>query len=77
MDGTFAALTDDPPKLDELMPMIEWFVVILYERPSEHSTVAEEQWQLFTKKGRRIESIIPTSDALVQHTKSAVFQGSH
>ena len=40
-------------------------------------TVNEARKEMFTKKGRMIESIPPTKDMLDNHIKRAVYQGSY
>lgn len=41
------------------------------------TTVNAARKDLFTRKGRDIESIPPTADALLQHAKRATFQAGH
>ena len=53
------------------------FVVLLYDRISTCSTVNETRKELFTRKGRMIDSIPPTKDALWNHLKRAVLQGAY
>ena len=53
---------------------IERFVVLLYDRTSELVSVDACRKNLFARKGRSMESIPPTRDALIQHTKRACFQ---
>ena len=76
----FAALTVGPPSGEVLrahMPTIERFVVLMYDRASCCERVDDARRELFTQKGRSIECIPPTSAALFQHTKRAVFQAAY
>ena len=52
---------------------IERFVVLLYNRTSRISTVNECRKYLFARKGQLLEGILPTSDALIQHLKRALY----
>ncbi|XP_065068995.1 uncharacterized protein LOC135694220 [Rhopilema esculentum] len=73
---TFARLSNgengQPSDID--VKMIERFVVLMYQRTSSLSDVNECRRYLFTKKGCPSESLPPTSDALLQHTRRAIFQ---
>ena len=53
--------------------LLEGFGVLCYERTSEVQGVDEARKVLFAK-GRQIDRIPPTSDALLQHTRRAHFQ---
>ena len=63
-------------EVDSVLPVIERFVVLIYHRGSSSVSVNEARKELFKKKGRPIESIPPTADALMLHVKRAVFQGA-
>ena len=54
--------------------IIERFVCLLYDRTTIITNVDECRRMLFTKKGRTVDSIPPTKDALLQHIKRAVYQ---
>ena len=57
------------------MPLVEQYVVFVYDIASTTwVTVDEARRDLLTRKGRAIKSIPPTSDALLQHVKRAVYQ---
>ena len=70
-DATTAmcTLADTPSREDVLhvLPTIERLVVIMYDRVSSETSVNKERQTLFTQKGREIENIPPTQDALAQH----------
>lgn len=56
------------------MLLIKRFVVLMYDRVSEASTVNEARKQLFTQKSRAIENLPPTKAVLVQHIKRTCYQ---
>ena len=45
----------------------------MYDRTSTCTMVNAARKDLFTRKGRDIESIPPTADALLQHAKRATY----
>ena len=55
------------------MPLIEKFVVTLYDASMSTSSVNECRRYLFTKKERSFENIPPTRDALALHAKKAAY----
>ena len=55
--------------IQEVMPMLEHFVVLLYDNASTCTRIDEPRKELFTQKGRSIDAIPPTSAALLQHVK--------
>ena len=57
---------------EEDMSTAERFIILLYDRTS--MTVNDCRRNLFTKKGRSVESMPPTKDALMQHVKRAMLQ---
>lgn len=63
--------------VDASFPVIERFVVLLYDRTSTDQEVNVLRKHLFASKGRSLENIPPTKDALFQHIKRAVYQGSY
>ena len=62
-------LSDKPElsALDEIMPTLEHFVVLVYDRTTMCTQVNDARKALFTKKGRSMDAIPPTAAALV-HT---------
>ena len=60
--------------LQECQSTIERFVVLMYDRSSESTSVNECRRLLYTKRNRAIENVPPTADALLQHTKRAALQ---
>ena len=57
--------------------VLERFVVLMYDKTSNCIDVNSARKKLFVKKGRQINNISPTSEALLQHFKRAVYQGGH
>ena len=53
--------------LREILPTVEKYVVVLYDRGSSEDDVNRARQVLFTQNGREIEKIPPTQDALMQH----------
>lgn len=74
----FLRLAAAPRSITDVnMALIERFVVLMYDRTSNDFDVNSARQQLFTKTGRQMENIPPTSAALLQHVKRAVYQGGH
>ena len=63
-------------ELKELFPTIERYVTLLYDQSSLLESINDCQKVLFATKGRSLEAILPTHDALLQHTKRAIYQAS-
>ena len=61
---------------DSYMPVIQRFVVVMYERTSSATSVNEARLQMFAQRGREIDAIPPTEAALLQHSKTAIYQGA-
>ena len=62
------------PISDRTLEVIERFVVLMYGRTSDLSTVNDARKQLFAQKSRSLENIPPTQAALEQHLKRALYQ---
>ena len=62
---------------ESCLAAVERFVVLLYDRASTTGSVNSTRKQLFTQKGRTLENIPPTHDALMQHIKRSVYQAGH
>jgi len=62
---------------ESCLAAIEHFVVLLYDRRSTSCSVNYTRKQLFTQKGRTLENIPPTHDALMQHIKRSTYQAGH
>mgnify|MGYP006896106998 CR=1 FL=1 len=58
--------------VSDAIPVLQRFTVLMYDRTSSCTTVNAARKDLFTRKGRNIESIPPTADALLQHTESNI-----
>jgi len=68
------------PTIQDVMsaaPVLERFVVRMYDRTSQCQNVNEARKVLFAQKDRSLENIPPTNDALLQHTKRAAYQAGH
>ena len=58
------------------MPVIQRFVVLMYDRTSSSENLDEARLHLFPHKGKQKEAIPPTEAALLQHTKRAIYQSA-
>ena len=66
-------------QLDILSPnfsLLQRFTVILYSKSSNIDLVDEARMEPFCRDNKSMENIPPTSDALLKHTKRAVYQAS-
>ena len=63
--------------LQEVFATIQRFVVLMYDRGSSEDDVNKARLVLFTEKGREIEGIPPTKDALFQHLLRVGHQAEH
>ena len=54
--------------------MLERFTVVIYDKTSTLVSVNEARKELFCQKNTTMENIPPTQQALLQHTKRAVYQ---
>ena len=72
IDETFAKLSNRPTENDilESMSLLERFVVLLYHRTSNCADVNSCRRELFCK-GRAIDNLPPTRDALYQQVRRA------
>jgi len=74
----FHALCSRPPDVPKtVLETLERFVVLMYDRTSEHQGVDAARSYLFSKKSKEIKNILPTAAALLEHTKRAAFQAGH
>ena len=75
---TFLRLSTPPCSLTpDDRAVLERFVVLLYDKASNCLDVNSARRYLFTKKTRQIENIPPTSQALLQQIKRAIYQRSY
>ena len=66
-----------PFEIDASMAVLERYVVFLYDKTSTCQSVDDARKHLFPQKGRPIDMVLPTSAALLQHTKRAAYQSGH
>ena len=74
---TFVKLSAEPVEVEPFLPVLQRFVVLLYDRSNSKTTVNALRKHLFTKKGRPIEGLPPTEAALLQHAKRAALQSGY
>ncbi|CAH3124044.1 unnamed protein product [Porites lobata] len=76
--STFLELAGTPSSIsEENLCTIERFIILIYDRTNHLSKVNDARKCLFTKKGRGLEGVPSTRDALEQHVKCAVYQGGY
>ena len=61
----------------DIFDIMQWFVVLLYNRTCDLINVNEARKQLFCQGLRILETIHPTEAALLQHCKRTVYQGGY
>ncbi|KAG5871290.1 hypothetical protein JTB14_030412 [Gonioctena quinquepunctata] len=66
-----------PQTVQDMLKQMERFIVLIYDRTSSDDSVDDARKHLFTQKSREIDNMPPTQDALIQHTKSAIYQASY
>ena len=59
------------------MERLERFVILMFDRTSNKTSVNETRKQLFAQKGRAYDAIPPSRAALLQHTNRAAYQAGH
>ena len=77
--AAFQALSNAPTVdvVDEVVSILERYVTIMYDRTSTCMKVNDARKDPFTRKGRDVEAIHPTSDALRQHAKRSSYLAGH
>ena len=71
----FSALATTPSiiSIDEHLPLLECFVVLIYDHTRQN--VNEARKHLFSQKGRQMDALPRTQAALVEHIKRAAISG--
>ena len=70
----FARLVTRPTSLDNVcMSVLESYVVLMYDRGSDETTVDSARKHMFTSKARYIDAIPPTRAALLQHARRVTY----
>ena len=77
--AVFSSLSQRPTMQDVLdaMPVLERFLVLMYDRTRQCQRVNDARKVIFSQKGRTLENIPPSADALLQHTKRVAYQAGH
>jgi hypothetical protein len=75
----FSALSEVPTEesIQNVLPLLEHFVVLMYDRTSTSTALDDARKELFSRKGRSIDLIPPTSAAFLQHAKRSAYQAGH
>ena len=69
--------TPSTSAMTDAFPVLKGYTVLLYDRTSPCKTVNDACKDLFTRKGRDMDHISPTGDALCQRAKRAAFLAGH
>ena len=67
----------DPLTIDKWMQPLDLFVILMYDRTSTEESTNQARKQLFSMKGRVIDGLPLTRDALIEHTKRAAYQADN
>jgi hypothetical protein len=74
----FLELSSNLDTIDEnTMLLLERFVILMYDRTADQTSVNSARQYFFTHKNWQIGNIPPTRDALVQHAKRVAYQAGH
>jgi len=75
---TFSELFNMPSAIcDSSLAVLQRFVILLYDVNCRCVSVNAARKKLFASKGKSVENIPPTLDALVQHMRRAVYQAGY
>jgi len=78
LTGVFLELTNQPSCISSAhIAVIERFIVLMYSKTSEDTSVNDARLSLLCQGNRSIENIPPTMGALEEHIKRAVYQAGH
>ena len=70
-------MCDEVSVEDSFLQDLEKFVVIMYDRPSDVTTVNEARLDLYARKQRQYDLIPPTQAALKEHAKRAAYEAGY
>ena len=77
VSDVFKRLGQYPPRIaDEDFYILEKLVVIMYDHSSACGSVDETKFDLFARKQKTYDTILPNASSLRQHTKRAVYQAA-
>ena len=75
---TFAILSNCPSAVEDSdLQALERFVVLMYDRSSDVTTVNEARLDLFAREQRQCDLIPPTQAALKEHAKRDSHEGGY
>ena len=78
VSNPFATLSECPFAVkDSDLQALERFVVIMYDRPSDVTTVNEARLDLFARKQRQYDLIPPTQAAFKEPAKRAAYEAGY
>ena len=58
----------------EYFQLLEHFTIVMYDKTSSLERVDEARKEFFCQKGKTMERLPPTQDALLQHMKRVAYQ---
>ena len=70
-------MTPTAETVERCQPLIERFVIQMYDRSSKFTDINDARKELFTKRGRAMDAIPPTKAALCEHIKRVAYQAGH
>ena len=73
----YSSYIEEQELLENEIALIERCTCLMYDKSSVLSNVNECRRKLFTKHGQSVDTIPPTKNALLQHTKRAIFQSRY
>ena len=71
------SMTPTAETVEICQPLIERFVIQMYDRSSKFTDINDARKELFTKRGRAMDAIPPTKAALCEHIKRVAYQAGH
>ena len=78
VSDAFANLgNNQSPITEDDLKLFEQYVVFMYDRASKGTSVNEARLDLFARKQKPYNLLLPSRNALIQHAKRAAFQAGH
>ena len=74
--SAFLSIANNPTEITpEIFSTIERFIILMYDKGSEDTSIKKCRLNLFAKCNRQIQNIPPTKAALHQHILRSTYQG--
>ena len=71
------SMTPTAETVERCQPLIERFVIQMYDSSSKFTDINDARKKLFTKRGGAMDAIPPTKAALCEHIKRVAYQAGH